>query len=39
MPKVSKGKKGIQSGEMKKKSNIEQNADAETHVTVKNDGI
>ncbi|CAJ2667271.1 unnamed protein product [Trifolium pratense] len=37
MPKVSKGKKGIQTGEMKKKRNMEQNADVEMHVTVNND--
>ncbi|WJX71966.1 hypothetical protein P8452_55893 [Trifolium repens] len=37
MPKVSKGKKGIKGGEMKKKSNMEQNADVETHFTVNND--
>ncbi|XP_045816336.1 DNA ligase 1-like isoform X4 [Trifolium pratense] len=37
MPKVSKGKKGIQTGEMKKNRNMEQNADVETHVTVNND--
>jgi hypothetical protein len=39
MPKVSKGKKGIKTREMKKKSNMEQNADVETHVTVNNEGI
>lgn len=36
--KVSKGKKGVRTGEKKKKINIEQNADdVETHVTVNND--
>jgi len=39
MMKVSKGKKGIRTGEKKKKSKVEQNADVETHVTVNNDGI
>ncbi|KEH29781.1 ribosomal RNA-processing protein [Medicago truncatula] len=37
MAKVSKGKKVIRIGEKKKKSNMEQNADVETHVTVNND--
>lgn len=40
MMKVSKGKKGVRTGEKKKKINIEQNADdVETHVTVNNDGM
>lgn len=36
---VNKGKKGVQLGAKKKKSNREQKADAETHVKLNSDGI
>jgi hypothetical protein len=40
MMKVSKGEKGIRTGEKKKKINIEQNADdVETHVKMNNNGM